>query len=188
MSFFDKLKASANSAAAAAKAASEVAVKQTKTLAAIGRVKVAIATEEDKAKKAYTELGKLYYRDFTAQAEQNLEEYLPFCEKAKDALEQVERLKAELEKLKAEETEEPVPSEDPAIFADFEETPEDDDSIEVEVYVVEDETPAEEPAPEVVVVDEAPAEETPSEEATAEEPPVQEPQVGTLYIDVTDQE
>lgn len=187
MSFFDKLKASANSAAAAAKAASEVAVKQTKTLAAIGRVKVAIATEEDKAKKAYTELGKLYYRDFTAQAEQNLEEYLPFCEKAKDALEQVERLKAELEKLKAEETEEPVPSEDPAIFADFEETA-DDDSIEVEVYVVEDETPAEEPAPEVVVVDEAPAEETPSEEATAEEPPVQEPQVGTLYIDVTDQE
>ena len=177
MSFFDKLKTSAASAAAAAKAASETAVKQGKTLAAIGRVKVSIATEEDKAKKAYTELGKLFYRDYEAQAEANMDEYQPFISKVEDAKKQIALLNEELEKLKAEEPqEEPAPAEEPVVYADFDEFVEEkEDDIEVEVYVVE-ETPAAEA--EVVVVDEAPAEEAPAEE----------PQVGTLYIDVTDAE
>lgn len=181
MSFFDKLKSSAASAAAAAKSASETAVKQGKTLASIGRVKVSIATEEDKIKKAYTELGKLYYRDYETQAEAYMEEYLPFISKIEDAKKQIALLNEELENLKAEETqEEPAPAEEPVVYADFDEfVDENDDDIEVEVYVVEEAPVAE---PEFVVVDEAPAEEPPVEA------PAEEPQVGTLYIDVTDQE
>lgn len=177
MSFFDKLKMSATSAAAAAKAASETAVKQGKTLAAIGRVKVSIAAEEDKAKKAYTELGKLYYSDYEAGVEANMEEYLPVIAKIEEAKKQISLLNEELETLKAEEPqEEPAPAEEPVVYADFDEFVEEkEDDIEVEIYVVEEE-PAQEP--EIVVVDEAPAEKTPAEE----------PQVGTLYIDVTDQE
>lgn len=172
MSFFDKLRVSAVSAAAAAKSASETAVKQGKTLAQIGRVKVSIATEEDKAKKAYTELGKLFYRDYAAQAEANMEEYLPFISKVEDAKKQIAALEEELENLKAEEPkEEPAPAEEPVVYADFDEFADDED-IEVEVYVVE-EAPVDEPQVEA----EAPAEE-----------PAAEPQVGTLYIDVTEQD
>lgn len=183
MSFFDKLRTSAISAAAAARSASETAVKQGKTLAAIGRVKVSIATEEDKAKKAYTELGKLFYRDYETQAEANMEEYLPYISKVEDAKKQIILLNEELDKLKAEEPqEEPAPAEEPVVYADFDEFVEEkDDDIEVEVYVVEEEPVAE---PEMVVVDEASVKEVPVEEPA----PAEEPQVGTLYIDMTAQE
>lgn len=184
MSFFDKLRTSAVSAAAAAKSASETAVKQGKTLASIGRVKVSIATEEDKAKKAYTELGKLYYRDYVAEAEANMEEYQPILSKIEEAKKQIALLNEELEALKAEDSaEEPAPAEEPVVYADFDDFVEEtEDDIEVEVYVVEEEPAAEQ---EIVVVDEVPfVEEAP----VVEEAPAEEPQVGTLYIDVTDQE
>ena len=63
MSFFDKFKKRAGSVADAASGVAQNAVKQTKTLASVGRIKIAITTEEDKMKKAYTELGRLFFRD-----------------------------------------------------------------------------------------------------------------------------
>ncbi len=196
MSFFDKLKETAvqvsavatevvNKAAAAGKTAADTAVKQTKTAAAIGKTKLAIASEEDKLKKAYTELGRLFYRDYEVQAETELEEYLPWIDKCAEAKAQIAALTEELEALKAEaaKKEEPVVEaaeeveeepEDPAIFVDF---------VEAE------EAPAEEEAAEDLsecvefeVVD------VPAEEPAVEETPAEEPTVGTLYVDVTGQE
>ena len=69
MSFFDKFKKRAGSVADAASGVAQNAVKQTKTLASVGRIKIAITTEEDKMKKAYTELGRLFFRDHEAQTE-----------------------------------------------------------------------------------------------------------------------
>ena len=115
MSFFDKLKSSMNTAAAAATAATETAVEKTKTLAAMGRVKVAIVAEEDKLKKAYIDLGKLFFQDYKEETEQNMDAYLPFCVKAEDALAQIQRLNEELEKLKAEDQTDPEPKEEPVI-------------------------------------------------------------------------
>lgn len=175
MSFLDKLKSAAGVAAQTATSAADTAVKQTKTLASIGRVKLAIAGEEDKLKKAYTELGRLFYRDYEAQAEADMEEYLPWVGKASDARAQIQQLTEELEKIKAES--EPVPeaepeteteAEDPAIFADFAETEETAEEPE-------------EPTPE------APAEEAATETAPTEEAPP-EPTVGTLYVDISGQE
>jgi hypothetical protein len=185
MSFLDKLKSAAGVAAQTATSAADTAVKQTKTLASIGRVKLAIAGEEDKLKKAYTELGRLFYRDYEAQAEADMEEYLPWCGKASDARAQIQQLTEELEKIKAES--EPTPeaepeaeteAEDPAIFVDFTETEE--TAEEPEEAATE---PAEEPASEP----EAPAEEEAAEAAPTEEAPT-EPTVGTLYVDISGQE
>jgi hypothetical protein len=185
MSFLDKLKSAAGVAAQTATSAADTAVKQTKTLASIGRVKLAIAGEEDKLKKAYTELGRLFYRDYEAQAEADMEEYLPWCGKASDARAQIQQLTEELEKIKAESEPTPEPeaeteAEDPAIFVDFAETEETAEAPEEPTAEPADE-PTEEPAPE------APDEEETTEAAPTEEAPT-EPTVGTLYVDISGQE
>lgn len=183
MSFLDKLKQAASTASVAATNAAEVAVKQTKTAAAVGKVKLAIAGEEDKLKKAYTELGRLFYRDYEAQAEAEMEEYQPWIDKAADAKDAIARLTAELETIKAENAKKEVPgevveepAEDTSIYVDFDEAE--------PAPVVETEAPAEESAAE----EKDPVEET-AESASVEEP-VEEPTptVGTLYVDISGQE
>lgn len=173
MSFLNKLKQQAGVAAQAAGTVAQTAVQQTKTLAAIGRVKLAIASEEDKMKKAYTELGKLFYRDYEAQTEAEMTDYEPWCGKVADAKAQIQRLNEELEKLRAEEVPQSVaeePEEVPAIELDLTVSAED-------VPEETEESPAEE-----LVAKEDPVEETPDVEI----PEVSaEPTVGTLYVDVT---
>lgn len=107
MSFLDKLKAKAGVAAETATGVANVAVSKTKTMASMGRVKLAISQEEDKLKKAYTELGRLFYRDHTAGVEADLQEYEPWCARAAEAKEQIAKLTEELEALK-EPAEEPA--------------------------------------------------------------------------------
>ncbi len=172
MAFLDKIKQQAEAVANAAGTVAQTAVQQTKTLAGIGRIKLAIATEEDKVKKAYGELGRLYYRDYEAQTEPAQEDYQPWCDKVADAKEQIARLYQELEKLRAaEEGEGTAPAgEEPAMI-----------QVDLTATAAE-EAPAEEEAPQ----EEAPTEETPTEEAPAEE--AQEPTVDTLYVDVTETE
>lgn len=159
MSFLDKLKQQAGTVADAAGIVAKSAVKQTKTLASAGRIKLAIATEEDKLKKAYTELGRLFYRDYEAQAEAGMEDYQPWCDKVSDAKAQIARLNEELERVKAaeEEPEEAAPAEPEKV-------------IEVDYTA-------------------GAAETEPPEEPLAEDAPVEEgPVVDTLYVDVTNTE
>jgi hypothetical protein len=186
MSFLDKLKSAAGVAAQTATSAADTAVKQTKTLASIGRVKLAIAGEEDKLKKAYTELGRLFYRDYEAQAEADMEEYLPWVGKASDARAQIQQLTEELEKIKAEAASESkddtldddIDVEDFEDFGDFEETTEGSEEPVPE---------AEEP--EVATEEAAPEPEEPVEaEATPTEEEAPAPTVGTLYVDISGQE
>lgn len=166
MAFLDKLKQQAEAVANAAGTVAQTAVQQTKTLAGIGRIKLAIATEEDKVKKAYGELGRLYYRDYEAQTEPAQEDYQPWCDKVADAKEQIARLYEELEKLRAAEEAPEEAAEEPAVI-----------QVDLTATAAE-EAPAEEEAP---AQEEAPAEEAPTEEP-------QEPTVDTLYVDVTETE
>ena len=204
MSFLDTLKKTAGMAAQVTASAADTAVSKTRTMASIGRVKLAISSEEDKLQKAYTELGRLFYRDYQAQAETDMTEYQPWCDRAADAREQIQRLTQELETLKAEgkdpvkaepKTEEeakPEEVEDTSIFADLDDEPE--VKIEVKVETEPEEQPEEETAPEA---EEAPEEVPKTEEpAPAEAPAEQAPVVpeinpdivGTFYIDTSNQD
>ena len=161
MSFFDKFKKQAGSVAGAASGVAQNAVKQTKTLASVGRIKIAISTEEDKMKKAYTELGRLFYRDHEAQTEAVMEEYLPWIDKISDAKAQIARLNDEIVKVRAE-AEEAAP--DAA-----------DETAEAADAVLEDAAD---------VVEEAAEEVAETVEEAAQTIP-EEPTVGTLYVDET---
>ncbi len=110
--------------------AAQLAAAKSKELAAIVKAKVSIASEEDKIKKAQTELGKLYYRDFAAGAEQDTAEYLPWCEKITASKKAIDEQKALIEALRAEgdisdedEAEFTVEVVDPETPEDTEETP-----------------------------------------------------------------
>ena len=212
MSFLDTLKKTAGIAAQVTASAADTAVSKTRTMASIGRVKLAISSEEDKLKKAYTELGRLFYRDYQAQAEADMTEYQPWCDRAADAREQIQRLTQELETLKAEgkdtvkdtvkdapkaqEEAKPEEVEDTSIFADMDEEPDVEIEIKVESKPEEqpEETDAPETAPETAEESEAApeAETTESVEAPAEQAPVV-PEVnpdivGTFYIDTSNQD
>ena len=117
-------------------------------------------------KKAYTELGRLFYRDYEAQTGITMEDYQPWCDKVADAKNQIARLNEELEKIRAEAPEDEIPAEEAAVTVD--------------VSGQSEEVPDAEATAE-------PAETT----ETAEQPEVQtpeEPPVGTLYVDVTNTE
>ena len=200
MSFLDTLKKTAGIAAQVTASAADTAVSKTRTMASIGRVKLAISSEEDKLKKAYTELGRLFYRDYQAQAEADMTEYQPWCDRAADAREQIQRLTKELETLKAEgkdnvkdtvkdnekdtvkdapkaqEEAKPEEVEDTSIFADMDDEPEVEIEIKGESKPEEQpkETDAPETAPETAEKPEAApeTETTKPVEAPAEQAPV----------------
>lgn len=168
MSFFDKFKSRAGNVADAASDVAKNAAKQTKNLASVGRIKIAITSEEDKMKKAYTELGRLFYRDFESETEADMEEYQPWIDKITDAKNQIARLNDEIVKIRTEEPDEETPAEE--ILDETAET------VEEAVDAVED--AAEEVAEEV---DDAAEEVVDKAVDAAEEAPT----VDTFYVDET---
>ena len=193
MSFLDKLKKTAGIAVQVTASAADTAVSKARTVASIGRVKLAISSEEDKLKQAYPELGRLFYRDYQAQAEADMTEYQPWCDRAADAREQIQRLTQELETLKAEgkkpkdapkKPEAPQETEDMSIFADLGDAPE--EKPEEKPEAVDASETAEEPEAAPATEDAAPAE-APAEQAPVV-PEINPDIVGTFYIDTSNQD
>lgn len=89
-----KTKATETAQAAAAKA---------KTLAQIAKANVEILAEQDKQKKGYLELGKLFYRDYVTGEASDEAEYLPWCDKITDSVKKVNQLRDWIDELKAGE-------------------------------------------------------------------------------------
>ena len=173
MSFFDKFREQATVVRGAAGNVAQNAVKQTKSLAAVGKIKIAIASEEDKVKQAYTELGRLFYRDYAAGTEATMEDYQPWCDKISEAKAAIAKLNEDMAAARAM-AETPAPEPEAAPLEEVTEV--------VEEVVLEREAPAEEAPAEA----EAPApEEVPAPEIPeAPVPPV----VDTLYVDETNTE
>ena len=174
MAWNDSLEALKGLVAEAAQAAARV----TKSAASVTKSNISILTEQDKQKKAYLELGKLYYRDFITGEEPDDAEYLPLCEAITAAAKNIETLRGELEEAKASfakpAKEEPeAPAEEPApdleeelenLHKELDELEQDlskldgaeekaeevKEAVEAVFEVVDDtpETPAEEPKPE----------------------------------------
>ena len=97
MALNDSLEALKGFVAEAAQAAARV----TKSAAAVTKSNISILTEQDKQKKAYMELGKLYYRDYITGEEPDEAEYLPLCEAITEAAKNIDALRGELEEAKA---------------------------------------------------------------------------------------
>ena len=82
--------------------AAQNAAKTTRKLAEIAKANLSIYSEEDKIKKAYAELGKLYYRDYVVGEELDEAEYLPWCRKIDESKETIADLRDYIEVLKTE--------------------------------------------------------------------------------------
>lgn len=102
MAFFDELKDKALDLSRAGMA-------KGKQIADIARLNLANTTEEDAIKKAYIEIGKLYYAERGMAPEAA---YAALCEKVTAAKVNIEENKARIEDLKADGA---VPEEEPVI-------------------------------------------------------------------------
>lgn len=80
----------------------QLAAKKAKYYALIAKKKVAIHVEEEKIRKGYTKLGRLYYKDYVTEAEQDLAEYQPLCDEISDSFRKITTLKQELEDAKTD--------------------------------------------------------------------------------------
>lgn len=73
---------------------------QAKVVTEIAKLNIKITQEEDKIRKAQTELGKLYYNDFEAGLPIEAETYLPLCNEIKAAKDAIAQHRAAIEELK----------------------------------------------------------------------------------------
>ena len=73
---------------------------QAQVMTEIAKLNLKITQEQDKIRKAETELGKLYYNDFEAGLPIEAETYLPLCNEIKAAKETIEQHRAAIEELK----------------------------------------------------------------------------------------
>lgn len=108
MAFFDAFKDKAMDLA-------QTGVAKSKQLAELAKLKAANLSEEDEMKKAYIEIGKLYYAERGMAPEAA---FAALCEKVTAAKVNIEENKAKIEALKqesgvADEVEEPVITEVP---------------------------------------------------------------------------
>lgn len=123
----DALKKLASDMAQTASAAAKKAALVTKT-------NLEILSQTDKRKKAYLELGKLYYRDFITGEEPDDAEYLPLCDAITEATKSIDELKSVLEKGSA-----PAPAEEEEVVEEPEKTAEEPEEIPVPEFEVVDE-------------------------------------------------
>lgn len=94
----------------------KTAKKATKGAAAVTKAEVSILSEQDKLRKAYLALGKLYYRDYITGEDPDDAEYIPLCDAITEATKNIDELKAKVSEVtsaKKEETEEPEEPEEP---------------------------------------------------------------------------
>ena len=141
MGFFDSLKANASALKDKATDLAQTGAAESKRLAEIAKLKSANLSEENAIKKAYAEIGKLYYEQMGAAPG---EDFAAACEKitaAKAAIEANNDRIAELKvKEEAVEGEPEVVAEAEAVVADVPA-----DEVTADDIVVEEEAPAEEP-------------------------------------------
>lgn len=78
--------------------AAQAAAKKAKSLAFIARSNISIHAEQERQRRYYSELGRLYYRDFSAAAERDETEYLTWCDKLTESLKKVEDLQEAIRK------------------------------------------------------------------------------------------
>lgn len=79
----------------------QVATRMTKNAAAVTKANINILSEQDKLKKAYMELGKLYYRDYITGEEPDDAEYLPLCDAITEATQNIDNLRTTVQDIRS---------------------------------------------------------------------------------------
>ena len=79
----------------------QVATRMTKSAAAVTKANINILSEQDKLKKAYMELGKLYYRDYITGEEPDDAEYLPLCDAITEATQNIDNLRTTVQDIRS---------------------------------------------------------------------------------------
>lgn len=110
MAFSDSFETLKDTAADAVQSAAQTAM----TMARIAKFKMQILSEQEKIRKAYQELGRVYYKDFATDEEPDEAEYKPWCEKISDSFRRINQLRDAIaaEKCEAAAKGEPVEEED----------------------------------------------------------------------------
>ena len=90
----------------------QAATRFTKTAATVTKANINMLSEQEKLKKAYQELGKLYYRDYITGEEPDDAEYIPLCDAITEATKNLESLKTQVEDARKPKEEAPCPEEE----------------------------------------------------------------------------
>lgn len=96
MAFSENFESFKESAAEAAKTAS----RKTKMAAQIAKDKMLILKEQERVHKGYTELGRIYYKDYVTDEEPDEAEYLPWCDKIGASFRRIAQLKEDIAQAK----------------------------------------------------------------------------------------
>lgn len=71
-------------------------------LATISQKKLLIAREQEKIRRNYARIGKVYYKDYVTDEEPDEAEYKPLCEEISDSFRYINELRDEIEDAKEE--------------------------------------------------------------------------------------
>ena len=113
--FKKKAGAVANAAAGRARSFALFAAKKTKNVSRIAKLNVDIASERDSIKRAYKEIGKLYYETHRDAPEGF---FVRLCQDIDHSMESIASMEAEIVRLKTEEGETPDAESDFAAAVD----------------------------------------------------------------------
>lgn len=94
--------------------AAQSAAKAAKYVALVSKKRLEILAEQDKIRRNYARLGKVYYKDYVTDEEPDEAEYQPICELITESFRRINRLKAQMEDARAAyrgETGEEIPME-----------------------------------------------------------------------------
>ncbi len=101
MATMEQWKDMAAGAAQKATEAAQNAAKAAKYVAFVSKKKLAIAAEQEKIRRAYTRLGKVYYKDYVTDEEPDQAEYAPICDEISTSYRKINALKDEIADAKA---------------------------------------------------------------------------------------
>ena len=148
----------------------------TRKAASATRTNVSLIAEQERQKKAYLELGKLYYRDFITGEEPDDAEYLPLCAVITETTRNIEAMREKLDTMKSRlfgfgepeegetepEAEEPAPEKPADPSAELENLHRELDELTEELRKL-DEAASPAAPPVFEVVEDVPPEETPKD-------------------------
>lgn len=76
--------------------AAQSAAKTAKYVALVSKKRLAILSEQEKIRRNYTRLGKVYYKDYVTDEEPDEAEYRPVCEEISESYRRINALRDEI--------------------------------------------------------------------------------------------